>query len=55
MKKIIAVLILFLISINFVNADEKKVKTRGKSQDKEFKKIEIYIMSNVSNNNSHYN
>tara|TARA_B100002051_G_scaffold95623_1_gene91252 strand:- start:51 stop:1223 length:1173 start_codon:yes stop_codon:yes gene_type:complete len=26
-----------------VNADEKKVKTRGKSQDKEFKKIEINI------------
>ena len=43
MKKILVVLILFLFSINFVNADEKKVKTRGKSQDKEFKKIEINI------------
>ena len=43
MKKILTVLILFLFSINFVNADEKKVKTRGKSQDKEFKKIEIKI------------
>ena len=43
MKKILTVLILFVFSINFVNADEKKVKTRGKSQDKEFKKIEINI------------
>ncbi len=43
MRKILTVLILFLFSINFVNADEKKVKTRGKSQDKEFKKIEINI------------
>ena len=43
MKKILTVLILLLFSINFVNADEKKVKTRGKSQDKEFKKIEINI------------
>ena len=43
MRKILTVLILLLFSINFVNADEKKVKTRGKSQDKEFKKIEINI------------
>lgn len=43
MKKILTVLILFVFSINFANADEKKVKTRGKSQDKEFKKIEISI------------
>ena len=43
MKKILTVLILLLFSINFVIADEKKVKTRGKSQDKEFKKIEINI------------
>ena len=26
-----------------MNADEKKVKTRGKSQDKEFKKIELIL------------
>ncbi len=43
MNKILTVLILLLFSINFVIADEKKVKTRGKSQDKEFKKIEINI------------
>ena len=43
MRKILTVLILLLFSINFVIADEKKVKTRGKSQDKEFKKIEINI------------
>ena len=43
MKKISTFFILFIFSINFVIADEKKVKTRGKSQDKEFKKIEINI------------
>ena len=43
MKKISTFFILFIFSINFVIADDKKVKTRGKSQDKEFKKIEINI------------
>jgi hypothetical protein len=35
--------------MNLIIAEEKKIKTRGNSQDKEFKKIEIDISPDLLN------
>ena len=44
------IITLFLIfSMNLIIAEEKKIKTRGNSQDKEFKKIEINISPDLLN------
>ena len=43
MKKILGVLGLLILSLNFSIAEDKKIKTRGKSDDKQFKKVEINI------------
>ena len=44
------IITLFLIfSMNLIIAEEKKIKTRGNSQDKEFKKIEIDISPDLLN------
>ena len=43
MKKIPSILVLLILSLNFSIAEDKKIKTRGKSDDKQFKKVEINI------------
>ena len=43
MKKILIILVVLVLSLNFSIAEDKKIKTRGKSDDKQFKKVEINI------------
>ncbi len=43
MKKILGILVVLALSFNFSIAEHKKIKTRGKSDDKQFKKVEINI------------
>ena len=43
MKKLLSILVVLILSLNFSIAEDKKIKTRGKSDDKQFKKVEINI------------